>query len=125
MGWAAKTISLVMTALVASVGSSPASANPSPGKRLTGYLWNYRNELLRPYVTGVQVTGGHIAALDGKSRLTDTTANVRSSLRGQPSLARAARAICLAARSGVQTLHLRMISAVRVWSVDGHTVARC
>jgi len=28
-------------------------------------------------------------------------------------------------RGGVQKLHLSMVSAVQVWSVDGHPVARC
>jgi hypothetical protein len=89
------------------------------------YLWSHQNELLRPYVVGVQLTGGHTAVVDGRSRLRGATANVRSSLHDQPSFAKAARTICQAARSGVQKLDLTMVSAIRVWSTEGHTVARC
>jgi hypothetical protein len=104
---------------------SAAPPQPSPSRTLLGYLWHYRNELLRPYVAGVRLSDGHSLVVNGRSRLTGATADVRSSLRDQPSTAKAARAICLAARSGVQNLHLTMISTVRVWSADGHTVARC
>ena len=118
-------IALTAAVLVLGARSATASARPSASGKLLGYLWNYQNELLRPYVAGVRLTGGHAAVVDGKSRLTGTTVNVRSSLRDQPATAGAARAICRAARSGVQKLHLVMISAVRVWSAEGHTVARC
>ena len=33
--------------------------------------------------------------------------------------------ICRIASFGVQKLHLGTISAVQVWSVEGHLVARC
>lgn len=113
-------------ALVGSSSPTAASAKPSPSSELTGYLWSYRHELLRPYVASVQLTGGHTSLVDGRSRLTVATANVRSSLSDEPPLAKAAREICLAALSGVQALHLRtVIASVRVWSVEGHPVARC
>jgi len=120
---AAVVVALAVAAGVAS--AAPGAAAPPPGSRLLTYLWSYQNEVLRPYVSRVAVTGGHAAVVDGKSRFTGATVNVRSSLRDQPATARAARAICRAARSGLQKLHLVMISAVRVWSAEGHTVARC
>jgi hypothetical protein len=114
-----------MTALVASSSPPAASAQPSPGSRLLTYLWNYDHWQLRPYVSAVSLSGGHLVAPSGKSRLTGATANIHETLRDQPSSTGAARHICQIAAGGVQKLHLSMVSAVQVWSVDGHPVARC
>ena len=116
---------LATAALVAAVGSASARPQPSPGSRLLTYLWNYDHWQLRPYVSAVSLSGGHVVMTSGKSRLTGATANVHETLRDQPSSAGAARRICQVAAGGVQKLHLSMVSAVRVWSVDGHPVARC
>jgi hypothetical protein len=118
---------LALAAAALATGANPwsASAQSSPGRKLLSYLWNYQNWQLRPYVTGVALSGGRTGVVEGRSRLTGATANVRSTLHDQPALEKAARAICRAARSGVRKLHLTMVSAVRVWSVDGHAVARC
>lgn len=111
--------------LVASASPTSATAEPSPGSELTAYLWGYRHELLRPYVARVQLTGGHTALVEGRSRLTGATANVHETLHDRPSFAKAPRFICHVAAGGVQKLHLRMVSSVQVWSVEGHLVARC
>jgi hypothetical protein len=114
-----------VVAMIVAGSANLAIAQPSPAGKLLGFLWNYQNESLRPYVAGVQLSGGHSTLVGGRPRLTGATANVRSSLHDEPSFAKAARAICQAARSGVENLHLAMVSAVRVWSAEGHTVARC
>lgn len=111
--------------LVTSASFAAARAQPPPGGRLLGYLWNYEAELLRPYVTGVRVTSGHMVVVDGKSRLAGATANVHVTLRDESSSAKGARFICQAAAAGVRKLHLGTMSAVQVWSVEGHLVARC
>jgi len=116
---------LLTSAVPVASGFASASPQPSPGSRLLTYLWNYQHWELRPYVSAVLVSGGHVVMTSGKSRLTGETANVHETLRDQPSSTGAARRICLAARGGVQKLHLSMVSAVQVWSVDGHPVARC
>jgi hypothetical protein len=116
---------LVTTALVTSAGFASASAQPSPGQRLLTYLWNYDHWQLRPYVSAVSLSGGHVVVASGQSRLTGAIANVRETLRDQPSSTRAASHICRIAAAGVQKLHLSMVSTVQVWSVDGHPVARC
>jgi hypothetical protein len=121
----AKAIALAITVLVTTTGTGAASAQPSPGSRLLTYLWNYDHWQLRPYVSAVSLSGGHVVAASGKSRLTGATANVHETLRDQPSSTGAARHICQIAAGGVQKLHLLMVSAVQVWSIDGHAVARC
>jgi hypothetical protein len=62
---------------------------------------------------------------NGRSRLTGATANVHATLHDQPSFAKAVRFMCQVAAGGVQKLHLGMVAAVQVWSVEGHVVARC
>jgi hypothetical protein len=118
-------IALAMAVLTASTGFASASAQPSPGSKLLSYLWGYRSGLLRPYIDSVSITGGHHVVVSDKSRLTGATAKVRESLHDQPSFTKAAWAICRTAAGGVRTLHLGMVSAVEVWSVEGHLVARC
>jgi hypothetical protein len=103
-----------------------AGAQPSPGSRkLLTYLWNYQHWLLRPYVSGVSLNGGHVVVSNRKSRLTGATANVHATLRDQASSTKGARFICQTAAGGVRKLHLETIAAVQVWSVDGHLLARC
>jgi hypothetical protein len=117
----------IVTAIVilaAPVSVASASAQPSPGHRLQTYLWGYRHWLLRPYVSGVSVSGGHMAVVSGKSRLRGATANVHETLHDQPPFAKAARFMCQVAIGGVRRLHLG-ISSVQVWSVEGRLVARC
>lgn len=114
-----------MVILVASAGSASASAQPSPGSRLLTYLWNYNHWQLRPYVSAVSLSGGHVVVANGKSRLTGATANVHETLHDQPSFAKAARLICQVAAGGVQKLHLGMVATIQVWSAEGHLVARC
>jgi hypothetical protein len=110
----------------APVEASASAQQPSAGDRLLTYLWNYQDWLLRPYVTGVTVSGGHTVTVSGKVRLAGATANVRATLHDQPTMTDAARHICRIAAFGVQTLHLRpVISTVQVWSADGRPVARC
>ena len=116
---------LMTTALVASTSIVAAGAQPSPGSRLLTYLWNYQHWELRPYVSAVSLSGGHVVVANGQARLTDATANVHETLRDEPSFTGAARHICQIAAGGVQKLHLSMVSTVQVWSVDGHPVARC
>jgi hypothetical protein len=124
---ASKTMGVLvaMVILVASTGFAFASAQPSPGSRLLTYLWNYNHWLLHPYVSAVSLSGGHVIVVNGQSRLAGATANVHETLRDQPSSAQAARFMCQVAAGGVQKLHLGMVSAVRVWSIEGHLVARC
>ena len=117
---------LGLALLVAPVVASASAQRPSAGDRLLTYLWNYQDWLLRPYVAGVTLSGGHTVRVNGRPRVAGATANVRVSLRDQPTMTDAARHICRIAASGVQTLHLRaMISTLTVWSVEGHLVARC
>jgi hypothetical protein len=119
--------SIIVTAvviLVAPVSLASASVRPSPGHRLQTYLWDYKHWLLRPYVSGVSVSGGHMAVASGESHLSGATANVHETLHDQPPFAKAARFMCQVAIGGVQKLHLG-ISSVHVWSVEGHLVARC
>jgi len=118
-------LAVAMAILVGSTGVVMASATPPPRDRLLTYLWNYRNWLLRPYVADVNVSGGHVVAVKGGTRLTGATANVHETLRDQPSFTGAAIHICRIASFGVRKLHLGTISAVRVWSVEGRLVARC
>ena len=118
-------VALTMAALTALMGFAPARAQPSPGSKLLGYLWDYRSGVLRPYVDSVSLFGGHYVVVSDKSRLTGATARVRESLHDQPSFTKAAWAICRTAAGGVRALHLGMVSAVEVWSVEGHLVARC
>jgi len=115
---------MAMVILVAPVSLASASVRPSPGHRLQTYLWNYKNWLLRPYVSGVTVSGGHMAVANGESRLSGAVANVHETLHDQPPLTKAARFMCQVAIGGVQRLHLG-ISSGQVWSVEGHLVARC
>src|SRR5690348_9703538 len=118
-------LGVAMVILVGSTGVVTASATPPTRDRLLTYLWNYRHWLLRPYVAGVTLSGGHVVVVKGGSRLTGATANVHETLRDQPSFADAAVHICRIASFGVQKLRLGTISAVQVWSVEGHLVARC
>ena len=119
-------VALLATAvLVGAVGSASARPQPSPGSKLLTYLWNYDHWQLRPYVSAVSLSGGHVVVASGQSRLTGATANVHETLRDQPSSTGASRHICQIAAGGVQKLHLSMVSTVQVWSVDGHVVARC
>jgi hypothetical protein len=122
---ASKTIGVLVVAMLIPFASASASVQPSPGSRLLTYLWNYNHWLLRPYVSAVSLSGGHVVVANGRSRLTGATANVHESLHDQPSFVKAARFMCQVAAGGVQKLHLGMVSAVRVWSVEGHRVARC
>lgn len=117
---------LALAILVASANVASANAQASPESRLLMYLWKYEDWLLRQYVSGVTVTGGQDIAVNGQSRRTGATANVRVTLRDRTTLLQAARHICAIAAAGVQTLHLRTtISTIQVWSDDGHPVARC
>jgi len=118
-------LGVAMVILVGSTGVVTASAKPPSRDRLLTYLWNYRHWLLRPHVSGVTLSGGHVVVVRGGSRLTGATANVHETLRDQPAFTRAAVHICRIASFGVQKLHLGAVSAVRVWSVEGHLVARC
>ena len=124
---APKVVGVVMAAaiLFACVSSASASAQAPPGSRLLTYLWGYDHWLLRPYVTAVSLSGGDAVVVNGKSRLTGATANVHETFHDQPTFAKATRFICQVAEGGVQKLHLRMVSAVQVWSIEGHLVARC
>ena len=121
----AKAIALAITVLVTSTGTVAASALPSPGSRLLTYLWNYNHGQLRPYVSAVSLSGGHVVVANGRSGLTGATANVHETLHDQPSFAKAARFMCQVAAGGVRKLHLAMVSTVQVWSLEGHLVARC
>jgi hypothetical protein len=116
---------VAMLLLVAFTGFASASAQPSPGTRLLTYLWEYNHWLLRPYVMAVSLSGGHVVVVNGRPHLTGATANVRETLHDQPSFAKASWLVCQVAMGGVRTLHLGRVSTVRVWSVEGHTVARC
>jgi hypothetical protein len=107
------------------VSLASASAQPPPGSRLLTYLWDYNHGLLRPYLSAVSLSGGHVVVVNGKSRLTGATANLHETLHDQPTFANAARVICQVAAGGAQKLHLGMVAAVQVWSVEGHIVARC
>jgi hypothetical protein len=118
-------LAVAVVILVGSTGVVTASAKPPSRDRLLTYLWNYRNWLLRPYVSDVTLSGGHVVVVKGRPRLTGATANVHETLRDQPSFTRAAIHICRIASFGVQRLHLGTMSAVHVWSVEGHLVARC
>jgi hypothetical protein len=118
-------VALPTVALFASFSPAVASPKPSPGSRLLTYLWNYDHWQLRPYVSAVSLSGGHVVGASGRSRLTGANANVQETLRDQPSSTGAARRICQIAAGGVQKLHLSMVSTVQVWSVDGHPVAHC
>ena len=111
--------------LVGSMGFTWAGVQPSPGQRLLDYLWNYQHWQLRPYVSAVSLSGGHVVTVSGRPRLTGATANIHETQRDQPSFTRASRHICQVAAAGVRKLHLSMVSIVQVWSVDGHLVARC
>ncbi len=124
---ARKTLGVLvaMAILVASASSASASAQPSPGTRLLTYLWNYNHWQLRPYVSAVSLSGGHVVVANGKSRLMGATVNVHETLHDQPSLAKAARFMCQVAAGGVQKLHLGMMATVQVWSIEGHVLARC
>jgi len=117
-------LAVAMVILVGSTGVVTASAAPQPRDRLLTYLWNYRHWLLRPYVSGVALSGGHVVVVTGGSRLTEATANVHETLRDQPPFTGAAVHICRIASFGAQRLHLG-ISSVQVWSAEGHLVARC
>lgn len=116
---------VAMALLAASMGFASASAQASPGSRLLTYLWDYNHWLLRPYVSAVSLSSGHVVVANGHSRLTGANANVHETLHDQPSFATAARLMCQVAAGGVQKLHLGMVSVVMVWSVEGHLVARC
>jgi hypothetical protein len=116
----APALGLMLAALALAGSVSIASANarpPSPGSKLLNYLWNYRNGQLRPYVSGV--------SLSGVSGQTGVVVNVHDSLHDRPPFAKAAQLICRVAEAGAKNLHIGTISAVRVWSVDGHPVAHC
>jgi hypothetical protein len=104
-------------ALVGVVGIESAGARPSPGNKLLNYLWDYRNGQLRPYVTSV--------SLSGVSGPGGVIVNVHESLHARPPFANAAHLICRIADAGAKKLHIAKISAVQVWSVEGHPVARC
>ena len=116
---------VAMVILVVPAGLASAGVQPSPPSRLLTYLWNYNHWQLRPYVSAVSLSGGHVVVANGKSRLTGATVNVHETLRDQPSFAKAARFMCQVAAGGVQKLHLGMVASVQVWSVEGHLVARC
>ena len=111
--------------LVGSMGFTWAGVQPSPGHRLLDYLWNYQHWQLRPYVSAVSLSGGHVVVASGRARLTGATANIHATLRDQPSSSGASRHICQVAAAGARKLHLSMVSIVHVWSVDGRVVARC
>lgn len=104
-------------ALTGSVSIASAGARPSPGNKLLNYLWDYRDGQLRPYVTGV--------SLGGVSGPTGVVVDVHDSLRDRPAFTNAAQLICRVAAAGARKLHIAKISAVQVWSVEGHPVARC
>jgi hypothetical protein len=118
-------VATVTAILVVLVSSRSASALAPASTRLLTYLWNYNHWQLRPYVSSVSLSGGHVVVANGKSRLTGATANVHATLHDQQSSAKATRFICQVAAGGVQKLHLRMVSTVQVWSVEGRLVARC
>jgi hypothetical protein len=127
-GGMARMVALALAVAVMAVAPAMAAAptHPSPSTKLLTYLWDYQDWLLRPYVSGVTVSGGHTVTVAGKVRLAGATAKIHATLRDQPTMADAARHICRIAAFGVQTLHLRpVISTVQVLSVEGHLVARC
>lgn len=116
---------IALAILLAPVSTASARARPSPGSRLRAYLWDYGHWLLRPYVSAVSLSGGHVIVVSGQPRLTGATGNVYETLEDQPSNTPAAQVICRIASAGAQKLHLRMVTAIQVWSADGHAVARC
>jgi hypothetical protein len=118
-------VALAATMLLAGASSAVASGQPPPGSRLLHYLWAYNNGQLRPYVSAVSLSGGHVSVANGRSNLVGATANVHETLHDQPSSVKANRFICQVAAGGVKKLHLSMISTVAVWSLEGHLVARC
>jgi hypothetical protein len=122
---AAVGVAFVAMTLLAGASSASASVQPPPGSRLLHYLWAYNHGQLRPYVSAVSLSGGHVVVANGRSGLTGATANVHETLHDQPSIAKASRFMCQVAAGGVKKLHLSMISTVQVWSLEGHLVARC
>jgi hypothetical protein len=109
---------LVAPALAGSVSIAPASARPpSAAGKLLDYLWDYREGQLRPYVSGV--------SLSGVSSPAGVVVTVHDSLHDRPPFVKAAQLICRVAEAGAKKLHIAKVSAVQVWSVEGHAVARC
>lgn len=59
---AAAAATLAAPASLASAAAAPPS---TPDGRLLTYLWDYQDWLLRPYVVGVTLSGGHKTTANG------------------------------------------------------------
>lgn len=115
-----------IAATLAVSGSGAAAATAS--RNLTGYMFAqivFRDPVVKPYIEQMQLTAGHVVAVDGTPEVVGRDLTIFTRLKASPAGGRMARRIC-ADSAWVRYRHravTRSISTVSVVNARGDVVA--